>query len=155
MVLLSQCEKSANKLFSLQFKSLTAFRGNTFLFVGHNSLHSPPPLRLVSLLAIGGPRTSDQFLHKIYGSLLRSVSLFTIWGPFRLVSLLTIWGPLRSVSVHTFLEAPLRSVFSLSIWGPFRSFFCIVYGVPSDQFICIPYRGPLRSISSLAIWEPP
>ena len=28
-VLLSQCEKSANFLFVLQFKSLIAFRGNT------------------------------------------------------------------------------------------------------------------------------
>ena len=37
-VLLSKCEKSAKKLFILQFKSLTAFRGNTFLLVGHNSL---------------------------------------------------------------------------------------------------------------------
>ena len=65
---------------------------------------------------------------------IRSVFLFTLWGPLqvsffayymwalRSVSVHTIWDPLRSVSSLTMCPPPLRSVSSLTIYeGPFRS----------------------------------
>ena len=105
--------------------------------------------RSLSSLTIWVP--SDQFLHKIYGGPLRSVSPLPIWGPLRLVSLLTIWGPLRSVAVHTFW-GPLSDQFFLLLYGaPSDQFLRIVYGGLSDQFLRLLYGGLLRSVSSLTI----
>ena len=84
------------------------------------TIWAPPPLRSVSLHAIGGATTYFSFFTNYMRAPSESVSPLTIWGPIRLVSLLTIWGPLRSVSVHTFW-GPLSDHFSLTIWGLLRS----------------------------------
>ena len=90
----------------------------------------PPPIRSVSLHAIGEPPQILVFSQSIWGPPQISFSAYYM-GPLRLVSLLTIWGPLRSVSVHTF-------------WGPL-----------SDQFFSLTIWGPLRSVSSHTIWGTP
>ena len=105
--------------------------------------------RSLSLLTIWGP--PDQFLHKIYGGPLRSVSSLTIWGPLRLVSLLTIWGPSDQFLCILFW-GPLSDHFFLLLDGaPSDQFLRILYGGPSDQFLRLLYGGPLRSVSSLTI----
>ena len=115
-------------------------------------LYDPPPLRLVSLHAIGGPpqiscftkymgAPSDQFFRLLYGAHSPQVSFFAYYiGP-----------PQISFCAYC-LEVPLRSVFSLTIWGPSDQFF--LDEAPSDQFLHILYGGLLRSISSLTIWAP-
>ena len=122
-------------------------------------LYVPPPLRSVSLHAIGGPlqisfftkdlfvqrygapsnqflrllygAPSDQFLCLIFGAPLISVFFLTIWGPLQIFCLHTIWSPLRSFTSFTLCGA-LRSVFSLTIWG-----------------------APQISFSAYYIWAPP
>ena len=143
--------------------------------------------RIISLHSILGP--PDHFLRLLYeapkvsffsynmGAPLRSLSLFTIWGPsqisffacyrvatsdfsffhkiygalLRSVSSLTIWGPLRLVSLLT-IWGPLRLVSVHTFWVPLSDqFFLLLYGAPSDQFFRILYGGPLRSVSSPTI----
>ena len=113
------------------------------------SLHSilGPPEHFLRLL-YGAPHVS--FFSYNMGAPLRSLSLFTIWGPpqisffacyrgatsdfsffhkiygalLRSVSPLTIWSPLRLVSLLTSPPPPPRSLSSLTIWGhPQVSFF--------------------------------
>ena len=117
----------------------------------HCLLYAPPPIKSVSLHAIGWPPQILVFSQSIWGPPQISFSAYYM-GPLRLVSLLTIWGPLRSVSVHTFWGPPLRSVFFSYYMGPPQiSFFAYYMGGPSDQFLHLLYGGPLRSVSSLVI----
>ena len=91
------------------------------------TIYSPPPLRSVSLHAIGGP-PQISFFTKYMGAPSDQFLKLTIWGPPH-VSFFAyyIWGPLRSVSVHT-------------IWGPLSDqCFLLLYGAPSDQCFCILY----------------
>ena len=107
----------------------------------------PPPLRSVSLHAIGGPPQILVFSQNIWGPPLRSVSPLTIWGPLRSVSVHTFWAPLRSVFSLT-IWGPLRSVSSPTIWGsPEIGFFAYYIRAPSDQFLRLLYEGPIRSVS--------
>ena len=92
----------------------------------------PPPLRSVSLHAIGGGATSHLFFfHKIYG------------------------GPIRSV-LRLLYGVPSDQFLCILFGGPSQiSFFLLLYGAPSDQFLHILYGGPLRSVSSPTIWGSP
>ena len=91
--------------------------------------YMPPPLRSVSLHAIGG-HLRFIFFHKIYGGPPRSVSPLTIWGPSGYFFCLLYGAPSDQFLHAYFLGASLRSVFSLTIWGPLRSIFRILYGGP-------------------------
>ena len=107
----------------------------------------PPPLRSVSLHAIGGPPQILVFSQNMWAPPLRSVSPLTIWGPLRSVSVHTFWAPLRSVFSLT-IWGPLRSVSSPTIWGsPEIGFFAYYIRAPSDQFLRLLYEGPIRSVS--------
>ena len=118
-------------------------------------------------LLYGAPQVSN-FLSYNMGApqALRSLSLFTIWGPpqisffachrgatsdfcffhkiyggpLKSVSPLTIWSPLRLVSFLT-IWGPVRSVSLHTFWGPLSDqFFLLLDEAPSDQFFAY-YMG--------------
>ena len=94
-------------------------------------------VRSVYLHAMGSHL--NQFLHKIYGAPLRSVSLllYILYrDPIRSALSLTIWGPIRSVFSLT-IWGPLRLVSALTIGAPQISFYAYYMGAPSDQFLRI------------------
>ena len=120
------------------------------------SLHTilAPPDHFLRLL-YGAPQIS--FFSYNMGALLRSVSLFTIWGP-----------PIRSVSFACYRGATSHLGFFTKYMGAHSDqFLRLLYGVPSDHFLCILfggpsqisffsyYMGPLRSDSLHTIWGSP
>ena len=78
------------------------------LLYGH-----PPPLRSVSLHAIGGPPHILVFSQNIWGLYQISFSAYYMGPPQVSLFAYYIWGPLRSVSVHTF-------------WGPLSDNFFLL-----------------------------
>ena len=114
----------------------------------------PPPLRSVSLHAIGGPPHILVFSQNIWGPPQISFSAYYMGPPQVSFFAYYMRSPQISFCAY-FLGAPLRSVFSLTIWGPLiKISFCAYYiwgGGPSDQFLRLLYGGPLRSVSSLTI----
>ena len=78
----------------------------------HCLLYCPPPLRSVSLHAIGGPPHILFFSQNIWGPPQISFSAYYMGPPQVSLFAYYIWGPLRSVSVHTFW-GPLSDQFFL------------------------------------------
>ena len=83
----------------------------------HCLLYAPPPLRSVSLHAIGGP---PQIL----------VFSQNIWPPLRSVFPLTIWGPSDQFLCILFGGPSQISFFSYYMGSPQISFFAYYMGVP-------------------------
>ena len=120
--------------------------------------------RIISLHTILGP--PDHFLCLLYGAPqisffsyntevpLRSVSLFTIWGPPPQISFFACYrGATSDFSFfHKIYGDPLRSVSPLTLWGPLRvSFFAYYMGPPQISFCAYFLGAPLRSVFSLTI----
>ena len=96
------------------------------------------PLRSVSSHTIWGP-LSDQFHCLLYGPPLRSVSLQAIGGPPHiLVFSQNIWGPPQISFSAYYMGPPQVSLFAYYIWGPLRSVSVHTFWGPlSDQFFLL------------------
>ena len=91
---------------------------------------------------VGAPL--DKFLCILYGGLaLRSVSLFTIGGPFRTVSLHT--GPPQICFFAYYLRDPRSDMFFAYYMGPPQiSFFAYTMGAPISISLITIYGAPLN-----------
>ena len=82
------------------------------------SYNMRPPLRSVSLHAIGGGGQTDfSFSQNIWGPPQISFSAYYM-GPLQVSFFAYYMGSPQISFCAYFLGAPLRSVFSLTIWGP-------------------------------------
>ena len=99
--------------------------------------------RIISLHSILGP--PDHFLRLLYGAPhvsffsynmgapLRSLSLFTIWGPPQISFFACYRGATSDFSFfHKIYGALLRSVSPLTIWGPLMLVSLLTIWAPSD-----------------------
>ena len=111
------------------------------------------PLRSVSSHTIWWP-ISHQFHCLLYGPPppLRSVSLHAIGGPPQiLVFSQNIWGPPSDQFLRLLYGAPSDQFLCILFELLSDQFFLLLYGAPSDQFLRLLYGGPLRLVSSLTI----
>ena len=136
----------------------------------------PPPLRSVSLLIIWSPLRSvsshtiwrplqvnffayymyveaplDNFLRLLYGAPLWSVSSLTIWGPAPQINLFASYVGASSDQFLRILYRGPPQVICFAYKGPSVQFLHILYGPPSDQFLCFLCGGLFRSVSSHTI----
>ena len=113
---------------SRSLSSLTIYMGPSDQF--HCLLYAPP-LRSVSLHAIGGPPQILVFSQNIWGPPQISFSAYYM-GPPQVSFFAYYMGPPQISFCADFLGAPLRSVFSLTS----------LYGALSDQLLRLLYGGP-------------
>ena len=112
---------------------------------------------------IGAP---DHFLRLLYGAPQISFFSYNMGAPLRSVSLFTMWGPPSDQFICMHIIQYIL-VFSQNIWGPPQisfsvyymgppqvSFFAYYMGSPQISFCAYFFGAPLRSGFSLTIWGP-
>ena len=112
--------------------------------------------QIISLHTILGP--PDHFLRLLYGAPQITFSSYNMGAPLRSVSLFTIWGP----SQISFFACNRRgggatsdfSFFTKYMGAHSNQFLCLLYGAPSVYFFLLTIWGPLRSISVHTFWGP-
>ena len=103
----------------------------------------PPPLRSVSLHAIGG---GGHLTFRFFSQ--------NIWGPPQISFSAYYMGPHADQFLCILFGGPSQISFFSYYMGPLSDqFFLLLYGAPSDQFLRILYGGgALRSVSSPTIY---
>ena len=112
--------------------------------------------RIISLHTILGP--PDHFLRLLYEA--RQISFFSynMGAPLRSVSLFTIWGPPQISFFACYRGGGGTTDFSFftkDTWGPPQISFSAYYMGPLRLVYLLTIGGPLTSVSSHTIWGPP
>ena len=93
----------------------------------------------------------DNFLRLLYGAPLWSVSSLTIWGPAHQINFFASYvGASSDQFLRILYRGPPQVIF-FAYKGPSVQFLHILYGPPSEQFLCFLCGGLLRSVSSHTI----
>ena len=93
----------------------------------------------------------DNFLRLLYGAPLWSVSSLTIWGPAPQINFFASYvGASSDQFLRILYRGPPQVIF-FAYKGPSVQFLHILYGPPSEQFLCFLCGGLFRSVSSHTI----
>ena len=108
--------------------------------------------RIISLHSILGP--PDHFLRLLYGAPKVSFFSYNMGAPLRSLSLFTIWGPLQISFFACYRGATSDFSFFTKYMGPSSAqFLRLLYGPPQVSFFAY-YMGPLRLVSVHTFWVP-
>ena len=111
--------------------------------------------RMISLHSILGP--PDHFLRLLYGAPQASFFSYNMGALLRSLSLFTVWGPLQISFFVYYIGAPSDQLYRLLYGGSSDQFFYLLYGAPLRLVYVLTIWGPLRSVfvDTICIWGPP